>query len=89
MAYEQQTKWSLYRFAVRNSYLPAAVLTAVVFIVVALLRSITTSPPPISLIWAVIWAVGFYLFALSLLVLRWYAYVARTKRAARKQGWGD
>jgi len=89
MAYEQQARWSLFRFAVRNSCVAAAILTAVVFIVAALLRSLTPNPSPISLLWAVTWVAGFYLFALSLLVLRWYAYLARTKREARKRGWGD
>lgn len=86
MAYEQQTGWTLFRFAVRNSYVAAAILTAVVFIAAVLLRSITNSPPSISLSWAVACSAGFYLFALSLLVLRWYGYVARTRHAAQKKG---
>jgi uncharacterized membrane protein HdeD (DUF308 family) len=88
MTYKPQTKWSLFRFAVRHSCKNAAVLT-VLFGVLVVVRAITTTHPPISFIWALTWFAAFYLFALTLEVLRWYTYVARTKRAARKKGWGD
>lgn len=88
MAYRPQTKWTLFRFAVRNSYVNAALLTAA-FIVIAILHAITRDAPPISLLWAVTCVAGFYLFALCLGILRWYAYVARTRRETRKKGWED
>ena len=88
MAYQPQTKWTLFRFAVRNSYVNAALVTAM-FIVVALLRVLTTDHASISPLWAITVVAGFYVFALTLTMLRWYAYVARTKREARKKGWGE
>jgi hypothetical protein len=88
MTYQPQTKWTLFRFAVRNSYVNAGLVTAM-FIVVAFLRALMTDHAPISPLWAITVVAAFYLFALSLTMLRWYAYVARTKREARKKGWGE
>jgi hypothetical protein len=87
MAYETPTKWSVFRFAVRRSYLNAAILT-IGFAAVFLYRT-RTATVSLSPMWVIVVLLGFYLFSLSLWMLRWYAYVARTKRAARKKGWGE
>lgn len=88
MAYEPPTKWSIFKLAVRRSYVSAAALT--VFMGLAVLAyAATTAQRTISPAFVVASLAGFYVFALGWNVLGWYSQIARSKRDAWRNGWGE
>jgi hypothetical protein len=84
MGYEPQTRWSVFKFAVRNSY-REGLAVACIFAVAMIGRAVDAG----KIDWGrlLLACAGIFLFAGLLRILQWYGQIWRTKRDAVRKGW--